>query len=87
MNLRRTCYDKPWRCPGWAGGGWHYPSGTRTICDGGTLNINWDQPAWLREIRFHRCQKHCGTITLPHVTRWIDPTWIAWIIRKNGKDE
>ena len=38
MYLRRHCYDKFWRCPGWAGGGWRTPKTDR--CDGGSLKVH-----------------------------------------------
>lgn len=36
MRLSRPCYDKPHRCPGWAGGGWK--SAKRDRCDGGYVD-------------------------------------------------
>lgn len=75
--FRRHCYDKHRRCPGWAGGGWKYTDDTR--CEGGYLDL-WDGkrfPGW----RFSRCSK-CDVRALPLVTRWLDPTWLAWWIPK-----
>lgn len=85
--LRRHCYDKFWRCPGWAGGGWRSPR--RQRCAGGSLLVpdswNRDRTAvlppdrWWRW-RWHRCRK-CDVVTLPVAVQWIDPTWWAWKIR------
>jgi hypothetical protein len=75
--FRRHCYDKPHRCPGWAGGGWKYPKPHRDICDGGSLTRQMHGPerrVRLYSFRSYRCGK-CGTRTIPFVTRWLDPTW------------
>ena len=85
-RFRRHCYDKPWRCPGWAGGGWTYPSARRDVCDGGSFATTWGRmlggqwyaDRWINW-RWHHCQA-CGTIAIPHVTRWLDPTWWRWLI-------
>lgn len=88
MFLRRHCYDKFWRCPGWAGGGWSYPKVQR--CDGGSLLV---PGAWNRERtealpedrwyewKFHRCRK-CDVVALPLVTKWLDLTWWAWVVKR-----
>lgn len=71
---RRHCYDKPHRCPGWAGGGWTYPKVTR--CQGGRLDIvDYGMPraAW----RFSRCG-NCDVRAIPYVTRWLDWTYLGW---------
>lgn len=98
MYLRRQCYNKFWRCPGWAGGGWtstFYDSKpddwtdedwqrsaarrrhwwqTRDRCQGGTLwRVRASGDPW-RSWRWSRCTK-CDVIALPHITRWLDPTW------------
>lgn len=78
MRLRRHCYDKPWRCPGWAGGGFRFPSDRRRICDGGTLVRYWDKGHhWLINWQFHRCED-CGTVALPIGIKWMDPAWLWW---------
>lgn len=77
-RLSRPCYDKPWRCPGWAGGGMRYAR--RDRCNDGRMT-GWDGeqrcPAW----RFHRCTT-CDVITWPYVTRWLDWWWIASGLRR-----
>lgn len=80
MYLRRHCYDKSWRCPGWAGGGWRYPRVER--CDGGSLDIfSGDRPRWRAVLRFSRCGK-CDVRAIPLITRWLDPTWLKfWATR------
>lgn len=72
LRFRRHCYDKPHRCPGWAGGGWKYPK--TMVCDGGSLTFQMypRRKAW--SLRSYRCTR-CGTRTIPYVTRWADPTW------------
>lgn len=80
MYLSRCCYDKPWRCPGWAGGGMHYAAVQR--CDGGQLDIYAD-PSMKKSAhwRFGRCSR-CDVRALPFVTRWVDPAWLAWVCRR-----
>lgn len=72
MRFSRPCYDKPWRCPGWAGGGERYAKVDR--CEDGRM-LGWDgehaHPQW----RFHRCDT-CDVVTWPYVTRWLD--WRHW---------
>jgi len=78
FRLSRPCYDKPWRCPGWAGGGlklakkYHCENGRMTGWEG---DQRW--PQW----RFQRCTQ-CSTVTLPFALRRLDPTWIAWRITR-----
>lgn len=81
MYLRRHCYDKFWRCPGWAGGGWRYPKVDR--CDGGSLQVHGmtGQPVtdrWWRW-RWHRCNR-CDVIAIPVITHWLDPTWWRFVL-------
>lgn len=72
----RHCYDKPHRCPGWAGGGWRYPKVDR--CENGRLRIANEEHAdpWM-SFRWHRCSS-CDVIAIPEVVRWLDPTWWTW---------
>jgi hypothetical protein len=71
----RPCYDKPHRCPGWAGGAW---IGARVYrCESGYLKQSYRRRYWLGA----RCPE-CGLYVLPVVTRWLDPTWIWWTIRR-----
>jgi hypothetical protein len=93
--LQRMCYDKFWRCPGWAGGG--FRAARRQRCTGGSLLVpgirtvadkarersigeHMPDDRWWR-LRFHRCNAGCGVLALPYVTRWADPTWWAWQVR------
>lgn len=76
MYIRRHCYDKPHRCPGWAGGGWRYPRQGRERCPSGHLDIDYDhrtRDAW----RWHRCDR-CDVRAIPQVVQWLDPTWWRW---------
>lgn len=79
MNIRRACYDKPHRCPGWAGGGFHYPKEGKSICDSGFIPYSESRfDAWL----FKKCSR-CGTVRLPIVTKWLDPSWLKfWVVRE-----
>ena len=81
MYLRRHCYDKFWRCPGWAGGGWRYPKVKRY--DGGSLRVHGmiGKPStdrWWRW-RWHRCNK-CDVIAIPVIAQWLDPTWWWFVL-------
>lgn len=78
MYLRRHCYDKPWRCPGWAGGGWSWAEPQR--CDGGSLGIHIKELP-LRNWRFGRCGT-CDVLVIPLVTRWVDPTYLWWRLKR-----
>lgn len=76
MRIRRHCYDKPHRCPGWAGGGMKHPRDGAVICDSASF-VNAAENMYFKRFwtwRFHRCS-NCGTVALPHVLRWFDPTW------------
>jgi hypothetical protein len=85
-RLSRPCYDKPHRCPGWAGGGLKYPKTDR--CDGGRITVNVIEPAHVFDgiefeatpghpgahpWRFGRCNT-CTVMTLPFALRRLDPT-------------
>lgn len=71
-NISRPCYDKPRRCPGWAGGGWW--GARHSYCrDGGYLPIDYDDPWW--QWKTHTCPK-CGVVVLPYKVRLLSPrTW------------
>jgi hypothetical protein len=75
MRISRPCYDKHWRCPGWAGGGWRYARVDR--CDGGSLArvINYESRWW--RWRAHRCPV-CGVLVLPIVIRYVDWSYYGW---------
>ncbi len=93
-RLSRQCYDKFWRCPGWAGGGFRAARWQR--CTGGSLlmpgirtvaNVRGDAPGefvpddpWWKW-RLHACNRECGVLALPYVTRWADPSWLWWRLR------
>lgn len=87
MRLSRPCYDKYHRCPGWAGGGNHFPKTDKHKCDG---YVNW---SWvpddsedgghrpkLFKWRFNKCNK-CDVIVLPYMIRKVDPTNWASVAR------
>lgn len=78
MRLSRPCYDKPHRCPGWAGGGWKY--GKTDRCEnGGSIRVRKlddsghpGHPAEFRW-RFSHCTK-CDVVTWPYSVRFVDPS-------------
>jgi hypothetical protein len=75
VRLSRHCYDKPHRCPGWAGGGWTWAKVRR--CDAGRIDIDHTSH-WTRNWRFHRCDT-CGVVCWPIVLQQLDPTyWLHW---------
>ncbi len=89
-RLSRPCYDKPHRCPGWAGGGWKYAR--RDLCHGGSIrtrgmDIGYEdgRPVVYGEYpgedvwRFGHCTD-CNVRTWPFALRRLDPTyWRALI--------
>lgn len=69
MRVSRPCYDKPHRCPGWAGGGAFYGRADR--CISGRISVDYEARLW--QWRMWRCTA-CDVITLPYVVRWVDVT-------------
>lgn len=82
LRLSRPCYDKPWRCPGWAGGGMRYPKADR--CESGSISM-WNDPSRFVRFRFGRCTQ-CGVVTLPWVTRHLDPTHWKFAVRSAWRE-
>jgi hypothetical protein len=78
VRISRPCYDKYWRCPGWAGGGTRYAEVVR--CDGGSLTTVIDHESRWRIWRTYRCPQ-CGVYVLPYVIRYADPRWWVWQLR------
>lgn len=78
MRISRPCYDKAHRCPGWAGGGWRFAR--RTRCWSGTLRHGryYEGPLWAWRFTYH----DCGTLVLPYVVRYVDPTWWRFVVRR-----
>lgn len=87
MRLSRPCYDKPHRCPGWAGGGIHRAKVDR--CYNGSIRTRVPYEGYPGEFhypgskkwRFGHCNK-CDIVTWPVVTRWLDPGWWKWVFHK-----
>lgn len=77
MRLSRPCYDKPHRCPGWAGGGTRYAKANRCTC-GGSMPGFYDRRAW--RWRPYR-NAACGVLVLPYVVRWLDLRYWPWKIQ------
>lgn len=66
-RLSRPCYDKPWRCPGWSGGG---PNKAKKYkCEDGRIQ-GWSGDKKYPHLYFHRCNE-CNVITIPFVLRWL----------------
>lgn len=75
VPFSRPCYDKPHRCPGWAGGGFLRALIYR--CESGSLSrVDYRRRYWLGT----RCSE-CGLYVLPIWTRGLDPSWISYRIR------
>lgn len=74
-RLRRGCYDKYHRCPGWAGGGMRFPK--KDVCKGGSLTDCYEGRLWFLRFNYHPA---CGTLILPHWTRWLDWSWVKWAV-------
>ena len=75
VKIRRSNYDKPWRCPDWSGPAWKSRDGS---CPGGMLP--WQEHR-LPEWRFFRCAD-CGTVVLPNVLKWLDPSWLRFVVER-----
>lgn len=73
-RVRRGCYDKFHRCPGWAGGGWKYPRPEDVVCPSGSLPNAFERKWWFK---FH---DKCGTLVLPFWSRWLDPAWWRYVV-------
>ena len=71
MRLSRPCYDKPHRCPGWAGGGWKFGKVDR--CRNGSIRTSTGEYPGVRRWRFGRCTK-CDVVTWPYHIRLLDPS-------------
>lgn len=80
MRIRKACYDKAHRCPGWAGGGFRFAK--KDVCDNGYIPYSesrWD--SW----KVKKCAT-CGTIRLPIITKWLDPEWVSYVVRHKVRD-
>lgn len=81
MRLSRPCYNKPHRCPGWAGGGELYAKVQR--CEGGRLNGLHEKRLW--RWRFNRCGS-CDVVVLPYAVRLLDWRWWQTEARRFMRD-
>lgn len=82
MGISGPCYDKPHRCPGWAGGGMRYATTSR--CDNGRLSAGmYDRWAW--QWRTHRCVS-CRLLVLPYAVRHLDPRWWGHVAKRTATD-
>lgn len=71
MRISRPCYNKPHRCPGWAGGGMRYAKVDR--CVNGYLPDEMCQQKF-RRLKMHQCEA-CGVFVLPLAIQYVDPLW------------
>lgn len=96
MRLSRPCYDKPHRCPGWAGGGTH--SAKEYRCSNGSIRTRVTDPTpisadefsiWGQQYlypgvaKWHPgyCNK-CDVVTVPYALRWLDWQYVLnWRIK------
>ncbi|GAB2734711.1 hypothetical protein GCM10027273_12030 [Nocardioides pakistanensis] len=93
-RISRPCYDKPHRCPGWAGGGMFSAKVDRCADGRVTVKPRWSEVIPVAEglfddhpgahpLRFGHCAA-CGVTTWPWATRRLDPQWwharmsLAW---------
>jgi len=81
VRISRPCYDKYWRCPGWAGGGGRFARVKR--CESGSLGpvIDYGSRWWTWKI--HQCPT-CGVYVLPYHFQAIDPTAWPYALRRLG---
>lgn len=78
MRISRPCYDKPHRCPGWAGGGDRYAKVQR--CKGGHLETGmYEKRLW--RWRFNRCDT-CDVLALPYAVQYFGPWWWRYTAAK-----
>jgi hypothetical protein len=77
MTLRRPCYDKYGRCPGWAGSGFKYPKGEAT-CDNGSIMRSTEFDRWWRW-KFHHCNR-CDIVVLPYHAHWLAPSYVWFVV-------
>jgi hypothetical protein len=81
VRISRPCFDKPHRCPGWAGGGMRYAKVDR--CDSGRLTGLYEKRMW--KWRFNRCDT-CDVLALPYAVQYVDPRWWSYAIRRAARD-
>ena len=95
MRLSRPCYDKPHRCPGWAGGGTRSAKVSR--CENGSVRTRVPEPSYPSELKYpgsarwrfghcvgnlHTGSEPCGIVTWPYALRWLDPRYVVgWKLR------
>ena len=81
MNISRSNYDKPFRCPVDTGPALKGPKGRYdcygTARDGG---LRWEQKVYDRGNRGWSIDKTrcCGTWVLPFNLRYLEPSWHWW---------
>lgn len=89
MRISRPCYNKMYRCPGWAGGGLRYAK--RDRCDGGRIiplrggNSTGIYEGHWWPLRINRCDT-CDVIVLPSAVRWLDWRWLRCALHSSWRD-
>lgn len=79
MRISRPCYDKPYRCPGWSGGGDLFAKRVRCQNKTGSMVNMYDKRLW--QWRFNR-HPECGVVVLPYVVRWLDWRWWKYVLMR-----
>lgn len=91
-RLSRPCYDKPHRCPGWAGGGFKYAKGD-SRCAYGYIVTRVPRPELgagmcspgEKPFRFGHCTE-CDVVTWPFIMRKLSIPWWMWRLRWKAQD-
>lgn len=85
FRLSRPCYDKPHRCPGWAGGGAYMAKEQR--CDGGSIRTRHPYPGIPGEFQYPGAKKwsfghcnQCNVVTIPFAWTRFAPARVRWRI-------
>lgn len=75
MRISRPCYDKYWRCPGWAGGGWKFAKVNRCPTGASLARvIDWEK-RWMWH--WQQCPE-CKVWVMPYVFTNFAPSKIWW---------
>lgn len=92
VRFSRPCYDKPHRCPGWAGGGMKYPRG-ESRCNNGRIRTRVEMKEFPGEYeypastpwRFGHCDT-CDVVTWPWALSWPSRTFALRRLRRKCAD-
>jgi len=76
MKISRPDFNKPKRCPTWAGPGWGRKRIKRSGNCEALININYEDKLW--RYKLQKCDS-CGVIVLPFNLRYLD--WYTWYLK------